>query len=110
VMSREVNLEDLQCWLVKLCVFLEKQERKILKRKRRKLFKLISHVNQKSALDRLDEHKMFFTFKNDLSDYGKGLFDDFENLVNLSFISAPAPLNAKKPFYLMILTLFIIII
>lgn len=37
VMMTEVNLDDLERWLVKVYVFLEKQERKILKRKRKKI-------------------------------------------------------------------------
>lgn len=43
-----------------------------------------------SALNRLEEHKTFFIFGKQLLEFGKGLFDDFEDLVNLMFICTPA--------------------
>jgi len=73
-----VNHEDLERWLF---VHIEKEEN-ILKRKRIKIRKPIINENyQKAALDRMEEHKNCFTFKNDLLSYCTTIFKNFENFL-----------------------------
>ena len=86
-LMKETDLEIMEKWFVKLYVYIEKEERKIIKRKKKKLRKLLSNELLKSALTRLDEHKLFFEFKKDLLNFGCNNFDDFENLVNLLLVS-----------------------
>jgi len=48
------------------------------------------------GLDRLDEHSTFFTFKNDLFNYCKEIFEDFENLVYLISLALKVPLKKMR--------------
>jgi len=99
-----VERDDLEKWLVKLWVHIENEEKKILKRKRKKIRKLISnHVDLKSALDRMEEHEKCFTFKNELLSYCSTIFEDFENLTSLAKLTVEILTLMRKLFYLMIL-------
>ena len=50
----------------------------------------------KRAIERLDEHKMFFEFKNELMKYGAEIFEDFENMVNLVYLGELDLNNSKN--------------
>ena len=84
---KAVERDDLERWLIKLWLHIEKEEKKILKRKRKKIRKLITNdVDQKFALDRMEEHEKCFTFKNELLSYCATIFEDFENLAYLTLL------------------------
>ena len=64
---------------------LEKEEKKIYDRKRRKIKKLLRYDEEKKriALQRFDEHLENFDFKLVLSQYAQALSPDIFNLINL---------------------------
>ena len=79
------SMDQLIEWWVKLSKYLEKEEKRIVDRKRRKIRKLVSGNVEKasSAMKRFDEHLKEFVFKKDLNEHITNLYPDFENLVNL---------------------------
>ena len=86
---REVSFHE---WLVKLMVYLEKLEKRVLKRKKSKLRKLLlgNESKQRLALDRLDEHSNFFDFKKELYRYVDTVNKDLTNLINLMLLGSSA--------------------
>ena len=92
---KDVDKETLEEWLLKLCVHIDRLEKKVLKRKKKKIRKLLNDsFDQKEALTRMDEHKICFNFKSDLISFCETMFEDFENLFNLLSISG-APSFSK---------------
>ena len=83
--SETKDHDDLLEWWVKMIKFLEKEERKTMETKRKKLKKLLKHDQDKllNALARFDEHIDNFLFKTSIYDHGKSLFPDIENVVNI---------------------------
>ena len=79
------SMDQLIEWWVKLSKYLEKEEKRIVDRKRRKVRKLVGGNVEKasSAMKRFDEHLKEFVFKKDLNEHITNLYPDFENLVNL---------------------------
>ena len=83
-------------WLLKLYLHIDRLEKKVLKRKKKKIRKLLNDsFDQKEALTRMDEHKICFNFKSDLISFCETMFEDFENLFNLLSIGG-APSFSKS--------------
>ena len=92
--AKEVDMEALEGWFVGLYCHLEKEEKEILKRKRKKLCKLIlDPEKRRMALDRLKEHKGCLLFKSELLAYCESIFEDFENLVNIVTVSGTSKMR-----------------
>ena len=85
LIEEEIYLEKYKDWLVKLIVYLEKEEIKIVKRKKKKLQKLLTNDNEKleAAISRFEEHFNFYNFKTDLLSHAEIVSPDIQNLVNL---------------------------
>lgn len=84
------SLDDIVGWWVKLMCHLEKEETRIIKRKKKKLCKLLSDKELKTkALERFDEHLKNFDFKRILYQHGHTLSPHMDNLINLLLIGEP---------------------
>ena len=59
------------CWFVKVIIYLENNERKLIKRKKQKLKKLLCNDEEKMvvALSRFEEHLSFYNFTAELISY-----------------------------------------
>ena len=73
--AAETSEEKFQDWLVKILVHIENIEKKLYKRKRKKLQKLLNGNPDACTLacERLKEHRNCFTFKKELYDYASSI-------------------------------------
>ena len=66
-------------------MYLEKEEIRIVNRKKKKLQKLLTNDNEKleAPISRFEEHFNFYNFKTDLLSHAEIVSPDIQNLVNL---------------------------
>ena len=83
-------------------MYFEKEELKIVKRKKQKLHKFLTNDNEKleAAVSRFGEHYVFYNFKTDLLSHAEIVSPDIQNLVNLILLgtewdSTPNPVSDK---------------
>ena len=82
-------------------IHLERNMKKIIKLKRKKLQKLSGeHVNKELVSDRFTDHLGFFTFFDDFSKYCEPCSPDIDNIANLvmlgnSFVNSKNDLNVS---------------
>jgi len=89
VFAEERDVDSLILWISNLIIDLEHEERKILKRKKKKKQKLCGEDNDLyfETIKRLDEHKDCFLFTNSVKDFSKGFSDNVQDIVNLASLS-----------------------
>lgn len=85
------STELFEDWWIKLCVYLDKLERRLVRKKRKKLRKLLKNDEEKLeiALNRFDEHLLNFYFKFDISSFSEELSPDIPNLITLYSFGDP---------------------
>ena len=86
------DFDEILAWWVKLVRFLDKEEKTLQQRKKKKLRKLLKDDPGKlqSVLKRYEDHLECFEFKKSLEGHGKTLYPDMDNLLNLIDISSPS--------------------
>ena len=83
-LEKQQESEDLEDWLVKLVVHLEREIELIIRRKRKKLKNLCTNETYKQLVDeRFLEHSNKITFFTDLKNFCDSFSPDILNLVNL---------------------------
>ena len=83
--DREVLIE----WWAKLSRYLERFEKRVITKKKKKLRKLITGEENKllTAFNRFEAHFSCFAFKNSFKEHGSTFCADLENIVNLLSLS-----------------------
>ena len=83
--EKNTDLDELVDWFVKVIIYLEKNERTLIKRKKQKLKKLLCYDEEKmvAALSRFEEHLTFYNFTAELISHCEILSPDISNLTNL---------------------------
>ena len=82
--EKTVSDDEYSEWLVKLIVHINKQERILIAKKRKKLRKLITNQDKlEDALSRFEEHINCFEFRKELEHYAELLYPDIPNIVLL---------------------------
>ena len=92
ILEEEVKYDVFEEWLVKLVVYIENLEKRVLKRKKVKLHKLVNsdESKQQIASNRMDDHTNFFNFKKELYEYVDSVNKDLSNLINLVLLGSPS--------------------
>ena len=83
--EKNTDLDELVDSFVKVIIYLEKNERTLIKRKKQKLKKLLCYDEEKmvAALSRFEEHLTFYNFTSELISHCEILSPDISNLINL---------------------------
>ena len=85
----EGSTEEVFCeWAVKLLLYLEKHEKKCIKKKNRKLRILLKDCDVEGAIIRMREHEGYLEFKNDIYKFVDEINSDIPNVVNLNLIGS----------------------
>ena len=95
-LEKQQESEDLKEWLVKLTVHLEKEDKRVIRRNRKKPKKLCTDETSKQLVDeRFLENSNLFTFFTDLKNFCDEFSLDILNLANLLTL-APSSVDISK--------------
>ena len=83
--EKNTDFDELVDWFVKVIIYLEKNERTLIKRKKQKLKKSLCYDEEivVASLSRFEEHLSFYNFTAELISHCEILSPDISNLINL---------------------------